>query len=597
MGDSDHTGLPTSKKSLLTEPCDSDWRLRGLLCAATIAAYFPAFSLGFVGWDDPQYVTANPMVQQGLTKTSIAWAFTTLFAANYHPLTWLSLMLDVELFGTAPAGFHVTNVLLHMGNVLLVFELFRRIAGHRLNAAFVAVLLAVHPQHVESVAWVSERKDVLSIFFGLWAMRIYVGSSESKTGKRMLLVSSLMGLSLLSKQTLVTLPCILLVLDRWLLTRRSPVANRPIRATPNEQSGTGFWWRMVWEKWPLFLLSLVFSLGVVFAQQSWGAVQNLYSVPLPFRLGNAIVSYVTYLSHAIWPLNLCAHYPHPEDTIDLPSVVLGFVLLMGISTVTFRFRRERPALWVGWLWYVGSLVPMIGVVQVGHQAMADRYSYFPMLGIYFAVADALTKAFTRWTWLQKRGLVLAILGVLLCIPLTWRQISFWSSGQRLWSRALAVTDNNIYAHFNLAQESFHAGDLQRAAEHQLTVIDLLESTNLRLHPEVDSVLNNMAAILEAQGRLDEAIRYLTEAVRLQPTYLPRRITFAELLIRTDRFSEAIQELNSVLSIDPTLVNGRFLLGIAHLKLGQMPEARQSFEATLQLAPGHPEAKTNLDRLK
>ena len=534
-----------------------------LLSVLTLVAYFPPLALGFVNWDDQEYLTENVMVQRGLTAESIAWAFSTFEASNYHPVTWLSLMLDVELFGLNPVGFHAVNVLLHLGNVLLTFLVFRRLSGSELTAGIVAGVLAIHPQHVESVAWVAERKDLLSTFFGLWAMLHYVSFTGLRSWRRMLIITGLHGLSLLSKPTLVTLPCLLLLLDYWPLKRWQP------QETYNADRG-GFghmpiwrvWAGLCWDKWSLFLSSLILCIIVMLAQRSAGSLDNLSAYPTPLRVGNAIVSYVAYIRNEVWPLNLCAFYPHPEHDLNFSSVSVGIVLVTAISLAAIKLRHRSPCVLIGWLWYLGTLVPMLGLVQVGRQAMADRYMYFPMLGLSFAWAGCLTIYSWRHPSIWKIAVIPAALATLVWIPLTWRQISYWSSGERLWGRVLEVTYENPSSHLNPTK-----------------------ARNPVAH-------NNLAYCLVAQERFNEALSHIDQALAEDPNLSAAWNNRGALMMQTGFHTKALLDFSHALELKPRSEkywnNHASALG----ELGRFEEAKSSLDRAIELSPKFARAHWN-----
>jgi len=423
-----------------------------LLFLITLVVYLPVLHNGFINYDDNQYVTENQMVQRGLTWPGFQWAFTMWHASNWHPLTWLSHMADCELFRLNPAGHHLVNLLLHAVNSVLVFALWRRwrrLTENLWPAAFIAALFAWHPLHVESVAWVSERKDVLSTFFALLSLLAYTrharcrvaagGDEISATGlpgqfyssRPYWLALGFFACSLMSKPMLVTLPFVMLLLDRWPLQRKQR------------------FYRLCLEKWPFVALSAASCVVTIFAQRQ-EAMASLVKCPLRLRLENVVMAYVGYLQKTVWPEKLAVFYPLP-DAIAWPAFAGAGLVLILISAIALMAARRQPYLLTGWLWYLGTLVPVIGLVQVGDQALADRYTYFPLIGIFFAATFFIKGAAGR---LKSSNVMLALPAVAVlatCVALTENQLGCWRSSETLFTHALAVTKNNALAHLNLGE--------------------------------------------------------------------------------------------------------------------------------------------------
>lgn len=545
-----------------------------LLGLITLLAYLPALHNGFVNYDDETYVTKNPMVQSGLTWAGIQWAFTTFHFSNWHPLTWISYMVDCQLFRLNPAGHHLGNLLLHATNTSLLFVLLWRLTGRLGASAFVAALFAWHPLHVESVAWISERKDVLSMFFGLLALLSYVCYVQSAPGGEASeraatnavpsrhpavfygLSLVFFALSLMSKSMLVTLPFVMLLLDYWPLPRTRTLA------------------RCLLEKSPFLLMSAIVSVLTVLAQRT-EAMATLAKYSLSLRCGNVVVAYADYLEKTIWPVHLAVFYPLSK-TIPWPEIVLAASVLLVISAVVFLGARKQPWLLVGWLWYLGTLVPVIGLVQVGDQALADRYTYFPLIGIFWAVTLAAGEFARRF---QRPNQMLApVAGLILfaCLLLTEKQLGYWRDSQTLFTHALAVTKDNALAHLNMGAMYQDRHESARAlAEYQEV---------LRLAPGRHEAYNNISRILSDEGKLTEALEYSRVALQLNPKSPSAHDSLGIILIQLGRFDEAKTEFAEALRLDATYAPAHFQLGRALLKQGRDAEALPPFREALRLEP-------------
>jgi Tfp pilus assembly protein PilF len=529
----------------------------------------------FVNYDDPVYVIENKGVHHGLSLDGLRWAFTTYHAANWHPLTWLSLQLDYQLFGLQPWGYHLTNLLLHTANVLLLYGFLRGTTGAVGRSFVAAALFAVHPLHVESVAWVAERKDVLSTFLGLLALLAYAHHVRQPGWGRYLLVLAAFALSLLAKPMLVTLPFLLLLLDYWPLDRLSR------HAVPLH--------RLVLEKIPLLILTIVLCLVTVQAQSRGQAVLPLEALPLSERIPNAVVSYVTYLFRTIWPVRLAVFYPHPRAQQSMLLVLGAAGLLVSVTVLVLWYGRRRPYLPVGWLWYVGTLVPVIGLVQVGQQAAADRYTYVPLIGIFvlvvWGVADLLA-------WLRVR-LAAAWTGtaivLLACVLLSRSQIRVWQNSGALWEHALSVTTNNAIAHNNMGNVLKNRGEPGAA---------LREFTRaLEIDPNLKEAHNNRALMLRRLGRLDEAIHHYHEALRLDPSASTTHINLGVALAMQGRLDEAVDRFMRALELAPDDGQAHHNLGLVRLNQGRLTEAEAQFRRALEINPHYRESQKALDEVR
>jgi len=539
-----------------------------VLTVLTLVAYWPVLQNDFVVYDDRTYVVENPHVLQGLSRAGFAWAWTSTHASNWHPLTWLSHMLDQELYGSDARGHHATSLALHLAGTLLLFGLLDRATRATLRSAFVAALFAVHPVHVESVVWVAERKDVLSTLLLLMTLAAYAGYARKPGPWRYLAVAVLFALGLMAKPMLVTLPLLLLLLDFWPLGRGSARTVGPLLR----------------EKVPLVLLALVSSVVTVAAQRAGGAVGSMERFPVDVRIGNAILSYVAYLRLAVWPSGLAVFYPHPRAVSLLP-VVASAAFLAGVSAWVFRARKRHPYLLVSWLWYLVALVPVIGLLQVGEQAMADRYTYVPLIGIFVMVAWGIPDAM-RAARVRSRGLsVAAVVAVLALVPLTRAQVARWRDSRTLFEHTLAVTEGNWVAHNNL-------GLVLEETGHPEEAIAQLEAA-LDLRPGHASVHNNLGNALADLDRHDEAVRHFERAIAAQPGYARAHYNLASSLTRLERTAEALAHYREAARLEPDDPRMRNNLGIALARDGQVESAIEQFEAAIRLQPGNGRAHANL----
>lgn len=522
--------------------------LVGVILFATVwIAYWPVKDCQFLNFDDPDYVTANDWVQRGLTRESVGWAFRASHAGNWHPLTWLSHMLDVELYDLRPAGHHVTNLLLHGANVCLLWLLLQRLTGRTGCAAAVAALFALHPLRVESVAWISERKDVLSAFFGLLCLLAYAeyanraarrvpasrGAASSlgafRSGWYWAAVGFL-ALGLTSKAMLVTWPFVLLLLDYWPLKRFQPASSAAPRRV---------WWGLLLEKSPFFALSIVSCL-LTLTTQSRAITAEL---SLGMRLKNALTSYALYLKQTLWPTDLAVYYPYPE-TISTASVLSAAIVILTLSVLALKALRTQPWVAVGWFWFLGTLVPVIGFVPVGTQARADRYTYLPLIGLFLLVVWAVAEISQDWR--RRRWVVGALSFAVLtgCLVMTRLQLAFWRDSETLFRRALTVTSNNAVAHLNFGFALFAKGRGEEAETHFAEA--------LRIHPGFPMALSNMGYALAARGKLDEAIKLYRAALRGDPTMGRTHYLLGNALDTLGHRAEAIVAHRAALEREPNL---------------------------------------------
>ena len=569
----------------LEAPAWLDRRTAGVLLALAVlvlAVYLPATGHGFVSIDDPTYISANPHLAHGITGEALAWAFTTGRAGNWHPLTWVSHLADVSLFGLDPARHHATTVVFHLLNTLLLFLVLRAMTGAVWRSACVAALFAVHPLHVESVAWLSERKDVLSTMFWLLATWAYVGYARRPVIARYLLVAVLLALGLMAKPMLVTLPFVFLLLDVWPLGR--------LRVAVVEQgfSPAGLvspaWRHLVLEKLPLFAIVIASSVVTFIVQRQGGAVSGLDAIPLGHRLANAVVAYAAYLVKMVWPAGLSVFYPQSES-VPILAVVGALALLLAVTALVISQIGRRPFLAVGWFWYLGTLVPVIGLVQVGTQAMADRYTYVPLIGVFVAIV------WLTCDWIREkpsaRVAVSVAAGLIVCaLAVTARgQVAVWRDSETLWRHALEVAPDSYYAHNALGALLNERGQTDEAVRHFAEAI--------RFQPSFPDAHNNLGLALERRGRFEEAAAQYRAALEINAGLAEAHNNLGSVLIRTGQFDEAINQLRIALSLDAERAVTYSNLGQALAARGEVVPAISEFRHALQLQPDLSVAHVNL----
>src|SRR5947208_404617 len=562
------------------------------LVGISLAVFAQTIRYGFVNFDDDLYVYNTPAIQAGVTIRGIGLAFTSPHARNWHPLTTISHMLDCQLYGLNAGGHHAANVLLHTIAVLLLFEVLRQMTGAVWKSAAVAALFAVHPLHVESVAWVSERKDVLSAVFFLLMLAAYVRYTRAPSIRRYLAVAVLFAGGLLSKPMLVTAPVILLLLDYWPLRR----FEQPSTKERNKISKFGSQLRVTrglfLEKLPLLILSAGSCvITFVLQKRAAGAIPPL---PLLWRVQNAVASYVIYVWKTLWPTRLAVFYPHPNDTLATWEVMLAIELLPAITVAAIVFRRERPYLFTGWFWYVGMLVPVIGLVQVGEQGYADRYTYLPHIGL-FLLAVWLAADVTAVPQFRSRFTVVTALVIIIALAWTaFIQTSYWCNSETLWTHALAVTSDNDVAHNNLGYLCVDRGELDKAISHFQTALRI-RSTKPDPHYSVGSAFMhvNLADALGRKGQPDEAMVHYEEAIKLQPSYADAYYNRGVILFAEGHIDEAMADWEKTLQIQPNDADAHTCLGNALLRRGSVKEAIAHYEKAIALAPEDPRSRINI----
>jgi tetratricopeptide (TPR) repeat protein len=575
-----------------------------LLTIATLLAFWQVNTCEFIYFDDPFYVTENNHVQNGITLEGIRWAFTTGQVANWHPLTWISHMLDVQFFGVQPRWHHLTNLLFHIVNTLLLFFVLHRMTKARWESAFVAALFALHPLHVESVAWVSERKDLLSTFFWILTMGAYCSYVERPGLRRYLFVVLFFALGLMSKPMLVTLPFVLLLLDYWPLQRFQQIpSDQKIRNKSGEKqkgksrqghiggetakaaapANSGYQWALLRpllrEKIPLFAMTVVSSIVTYIVQQKGGAVQ---SYPLNIRIENALVSYFSYLGKTIWPSDLALLYPYPKS---LPAwqVFGAAFLLMAITTTVIWKARRAPYLATGWLWFAGTLVPVIGIVQAGLQARADRYTYVPLIGLFIMAAWGISELSKKWRY-RKEALIASSTVVLVCLCLvTWTQIRYWQNSITLFGHTLDVTHNNSVAYYNRGAAYSHLGNDRQA------IVDYDKA--LEINPEYADAYYNRGTIYLHLGNYRQAIRDFDKALSINPIYAMAYHNRGLANSNLGNYQQAIGDYDKIIEITPTYAEPYNNRAYAYWRIGNTGQAIEDLKRAARL--GYQDAQNTL----
>jgi len=579
-----------------------------LLVLLIVAVYYRLANYDFVNIDDDLYVTANSRVQSGLTLDNIAWAFSSIEIANWHPITWLSHMTDIQVYGLSPAGHHATNVILHIANTLLVLLIFNRMTGLFWQSFCLAALFALHPLHVESVAWVAERKDVLSTFFLLLTIWCYSRYAEHPNRARYLAMFLFFILGLLSKPMVVTLPFILLLLDYWPLKRfqlkavsaapqgLAKVDNRtPAISTSKPSDGLSMTapirssqslMYLIREKIPLFVLSAAACVVTLIAQHRSGAIRSLEDIPIASRLANALISYVTYIAQMIYPLRLAVFYPYAANILWW-KVAGACCILIAISYIAWKTAFKHPYVLFGWLWYLGTLFPVIGIVQAGAQAMADRYTYVPLIGLFVFVIWTAFDVAENWHY----GTVAILAGTMVIFSavtiLTWVQISYWQNSVVLFGHAVKVTPANYLAHNNLGNALMILGKNDAAIFHYTKA--------LQINPKYADAHYNKARMLTDQDKIDEAIRHYKKAIKLSPQLKEAHYNLGLIMTQKGENSAAIRHFLQALQIDNEYAEAHNNLGVLRMQQNRIEDAIMHFQTAVRLKPGYNEAKRNLEK--
>jgi protein O-mannosyl-transferase len=554
----------------------TNFAISAALALITFAVYVQVVGHQFISLDDDVYIRENEMVNRGFSLAGLVWAFTTFHAANWHPLTWIAHMLDSELFGLHAGGHLLVNTLVHIANTLLVFRLLVRTTGARWRSAIVAALFALHPVHVESVAWAAERKDTLSILFGLLALLAYARYAEMPSWRRCVPVALFLALGLMAKPMLVTWPFVMLLLDAWPL-RRVPLSSvrETIHAYP----------RLIAEKLPLFAIVAGSMVVTYIAQSHGGAVRSLEDAPLGFRLANAMVSYARYLLMTFWPHNLAVYYPASSPTFPALQLIAAVGVLVGVTAFCWFHRQQRPYLLIGWLWFVGTLVPVIGIVQVGGQIMADRYHYIPSIGLFTALVFGIASLLEHmrapaWAKIASGAVPIAI-----AIPLTALQVHRWRDSTSLFEHTLRHTPPNFIIEHNYGLVLGRSGKLDEAAQHFTRALEL--------KPDFHDTLLNMGITRSQQRRLSEAIPYFQRAIAVQPDAAKAHAQLGLAYANLNQNEQAAMALQRAVDLDPKDADTRANLGLVLIRLRKVPEATAQLDEAIRLDPNNAEAHNNL----
>jgi len=548
-----------------------------LLAGLVLMAYSGVWNYPFIHLDDDIYVTSNPGVQRGLSWNNFKWALTTLTtASNWHPVTWISHMLDYQLYGLKPGGHHLTNLIVHLANVLLLFAVLQQMTGAVWRSALVAALFGLHPLNVESVAWVAERKNVLSTSFWLLTLWAYLGYVRKPGWKRYLGMTGLLVLGLMTKQMLVTLPCVLLLLDYWPLGRLGEDWREFRERLP---------WLLV-EKLPLFIPVGVASFLTILAARAGGsAIATFEVLPLTARLENALVAYALYLKKIVWPTELAVFYPHPGTSLGLGPVVLAMLVLLTISLGVYWTIQRFPYLGMGWLWYLGTLFPVSGFVQAGGQSMADRFAYVPLIGLFIALVWGSTEWLDR-SQVGKKWRIAASAFLLTALLMNTRlQLGYWQDSTILFGHSIRVTEDNFLAHHGLGTALLEDGRLDEALAHF--------SVALHIKPSDPHGSYNMGVALKRKGNSQGATWYFSKALDLNPNLAVAHNQLGIMLMTQDRLEEAVEHFVEAVENDSQLVTAHNNLGAALMEQGRVEEAIERYRLALRLAPQNARIHDNL----
>ena len=522
---------------------------------ATFCVYSQVEDHEFTNFDDSIYCCLENY-SAGFTSENVKWAFTTFATGNWFPVTWLSHILDFQLYGSNPAGHLLTNVFLHIANSLLLFLIFFRMTGAIWQSAFVAALFAFHPLNVESVAWAAERKNVLSTLFWLMTMWAYFHYAEKPTVMKYCLVFLFFILGLMSKPMLVTLPFVLLLLDYWPLRRFKLRKGRDDGAILEKNTAKGpEVFRLVLEKTPLFILTIGLSVVTYIVQKSFGNMNYTEKLTLVTRLTNAMVSYLEYLGKMVWPAKLTMFYPHPGNTLPVWQGILCGMALLGISIISIRLIRKAPFVLVGWFWYLGTMLPVIGVVQVGGQAMADRYAYIPLIGIFIIIAWGIPELLSKWHYKEKVLSISAGIIIFTLLVTTWTQVSYWKNSITVFKQTINVTDKQ--------------------------------------YPNLAIIHNNLGIALFADRKNEEAISHYKMAIKLKPTHTKAYYNLGIALFADRKNEEAISHYKMAIKLNPNFTDAHYNLGVILFQKGEMKEAVYHFRRALRLRPDFAAARDNL----
>ncbi len=592
------------------------------LILAIVIIYGQVGSFDFVNWDDGLYVTKNVYVQKGLSVEGVIWAFTTPHAGSWQPITWLSHMLDSELYGLNPAGHHYTNVAFHTANTLLLFFILLRMTGALWKSAFVAALFAVHPLHVESVAWVSERKDVLSTFFGLLMIGAYYRYIKAPDFKNYLLVIIFLSIGLMSKPMLVSFPFVLLLLDFWPLKRIQFKNNYDLQSERSTYYGSKGIFQLIIEKVPLFIPAVIQCILTFFIQRNGGVMVPLEALPLKTRIATTFISYVSYVLKAIWPHNLAYYYPYSIGTFSVWQICGAALLITSVILGAIYLSRQYPYVLVGLFWYFGTLVPVIGLVQVSNQAMADRYTYIPLIGLFIVVAWGVPDILKKWHYHKIFLCVSAIIILSALITRAFFQASHWKNSVALFENAVKINENNNHALNNLVtalidsekyDEAFLYMSRALKMDPQKEYLRMNLANVLFLQSKPDEAISqyreilqtdtknadvhyNLAYVLSTQGKLDEAVLLYKETLKIDPEYSKAHYNLGNIYLNQGKTTEAFMHYAEVIKLKPDDVQAYNKLGIIMYKQGKFNKAKVFFSKAIQIDPKYSEARKHLETL-
>lgn len=584
-----------------------------IIMALTLALYWQVTGFNFINFDDPAYVYDNDQVNAGLSIDGIKWALTATQASNWHPVTWFSHMLDVSLFGHDPGLHHLTNVIIHIINSILLFIFFWGLTNKLWQSAFLAALFALHPMHVESVAWISERKDVLSAFFMLMTLLSYSNYVRQVNISNYLVVFVMLVLGLMTKPMLVTLPLVLLLMDFWPLCRIA--GHGPEQKTHMKKISVK---AAIYEKLPLLFLAAGTSVITIVVQRNSGAIKTLEVFPLSARIGNALVAYVLYIKKLFWPVGLAIIYPHPGTTALWKSWTAA-ICMIGISIIFFRCAKRFRFLAVGWCWFIITLVPVIGLVQVGNQSMADRYTYIPFVGLFIIVAYGVPLLFDRWHISHKPLFALSFGAIMGCTGATYAQLGYWQNSRTLFSHALKVTDGNFMAHNYLGNTLAELNKPNEAISHYQAALQIypnyvealgnlgmvyatqqrekeagvLLTKALQLSPLDAELHNNMGNIYESEGDYEKALWHYKLALSLKPNFAGAVVNLANILKEQGDLKGAAHFFQKAITLKPKLAEAHNGLGVVLARNGQLEEAVGSFKKALEFKQDYLPARDNL----
>jgi len=616
----DKVRMPTPRGKLSPETTQHKNLNPILICLAlavlTVVTFWQLKDCGFIDFDDNVYVYENAYVQSGLSWHDIKWAFSFESVENggyWNPVTWLSLMLDYQIFGLNPRGYHLINLLFHVMNTVLLFLIFHRMTKTLWQSAFVACLFAIHPLHVESVAWITERKDVLSTFFLMLTMGAYIYYVECPGFRRYFLVLLFFVLGLMAKPMLVTLPFVLLLLDYWPLQRfqeikpahniqtevfksvfpdkqkkkskKKHVAKESleVKKPADPEYKRALIYPLLWEKVPLFVLVILLSIVTYIAQQKVGAVITIDALPLSVRIGNAFVSYIAYIGKMIWPSNLAVFYPHPGSW-PLWQVLGSILLLVAVTLAVFRMAKRFPYLATGWFWYTGTLVPVIGIVQVGGQAMADRYAYIPLIGLFIMVSWGVPELLKQWSYRKEILLTSSALSILCLSIITWTQVGYWQNTITLFDHTLKATDHNSIAYYNRGNTYNKLGNYRQAIEDYNRAIEI--------KPGHAEAYNSRGNAYKDLGNYEQAVEDYNRAIEIKPSYAEAYVNRGNAYNGLGNYRQAIEDLNRAIEIKPGYAETYNNRGNAYIGLGNYRQAIEDLNRAIEIKPSYAEAYNN-----